>query len=129
MFDRKKYIVIFSLAIVGLVIGYLIVVALSQPMKLGANTTQTFTLNVDGRERNYLVYVPTNFTDTSNILPAVIILHGGGGPMGSAQMMIDASGWVQKAEQEKFLAVFPNGTPHDSQKPVELSGNIQEWSD
>src|SRR3989344_4229213 len=127
MFNKNKNFNLLSLMLVALTIAYLSVAASFQ--KIRPESVQSFSFTIDGRERNYLAYVPKNFADAQSAFPVVIVLHGGGGPMGNAEMMMETSGWAQKSEREKFLAVFPNGTLRDPGKPVELKGNIQEWSD
>ncbi|OGI86251.1 hypothetical protein A3A05_00600 [Candidatus Nomurabacteria bacterium RIFCSPLOWO2_01_FULL_41_12] len=127
MLHNKKNFNILSFLLIALIMVYLSVAASFQ--KIRPESAQAFTLIVEGKERNYIAYVPDVFADAQNAFPVVIVLHGGGGPMGNAQMMMDVSNWAQKAEKEKFLAVFPNGTLRDPGRPIELTGNIQEWSD
>lgn len=56
-----------------------------------------------GDERTYDIYVPAN---ASGPMPLVIALHGGGG---NSSSMVASAGWVDKAQAEGFIAVFPNG--------------------
>lgn len=58
-----------------------------------------------GRERSYLLFVPSHYQDR----PAALVLafHGGGG---CASCMAETSQLHQLAEQEGFLLVYPNGT-------------------
>jgi polyhydroxybutyrate depolymerase len=84
-------------------------------------------------EREYMVHVPKN--PESENPPAVIILHGGGGPIGTAELLMDRSGWREKAEKEGFIAVFPQGLLEDDAKPVNLiddssdgTRNIRSWN-
>lgn len=83
-------------------------------------------------KRSYLIYVPKGISAKTS-LPVVIILHGGGGPIGSAQLVLTKSGWREKAEKEKFLAVFPDGLLDDPERPMDLGdgpkGNYQTWDD
>lgn len=94
--------------------------------------TTTFTIKVGNLDREYLLY---GRPDGSKSLPVVIVLHGGGGPVGSAELMAQRSGWVEKAKQEGFLAVFPQGVIEDPSKPVNLTDkadagrNIRSWND
>jgi polyhydroxybutyrate depolymerase len=92
-----------------------------------------FETNSGGMNRKYFVYVPSDAEDMS--LAVVLAFHGGGGPIGSAELMAERSGWKELAEKEKFLAVFPQGTVDDPKKPVNLTDdpvierNIITWSD
>ncbi|HWZ74321.1 MAG TPA: PHB depolymerase family esterase [Casimicrobiaceae bacterium] len=63
-------------------------------------------LDVDRRERTYLVHAPSGY-DGKAALPIVIVLHGGGGSGAGA---VRLTGMSAKADREKFLAVYPDGT-------------------
>lgn len=60
---------------------------------------------VDGREREYLLYVPSSY-DSMRATPLVISLHGAG-LWGAAQQKI--SQWNRVADREGFLVVYPSG--------------------
>ncbi len=64
---------------------------------------QDLTLKVGDRTRSYLVHVPANY-DPKKPVAVVIMFHRGGG---LAKDAIAQTGWDRKAEQEGFLAVFP----------------------
>jgi polyhydroxybutyrate depolymerase len=66
----------------------------------------TRTLQVDGRERSYLVHVPPKY-DPKKPTPIVLILHGAGT---NAQIMVRFCGMNKKADEAGFVAVYPNGT-------------------
>jgi polyhydroxybutyrate depolymerase len=66
----------------------------------------TRTLEVDGRERTYLVHVPPRH-DAGKPTPVVLVLHGAG--MNGA-MMSGYCGMNEKADEAGFLAVYPGGT-------------------
>ena len=55
--------------------------------------------------RSYRIHVPPNY-DGSNPLPLVVVFHGMTGR--ATHMMIDV-GWNAKADEEGFIAVYPNG--------------------
>ncbi len=63
-------------------------------------------LSSGGRERRYLVHVPASY-DGRTAVPLVIVLHGGGGNAASAVRM---TGFSDKADEEGFIAVYPNGS-------------------
>ena len=58
---------------------------------------------MDGEERNFLVHVPMSYTDDTEV-PLLFMLHGASG---TGTKFYNISGWVQKAEEENFIAVFP----------------------
>lgn len=61
-------------------------------------------LTFDGRDRTYRLYVPGSL-DAGSPVPLVLVLHGNG-PDGDE--FADRTGLEATAEQEGFLAVFPN---------------------
>lgn len=64
-------------------------------------------ITVDGRERNYRVYVPTNLDPTAPV-PLLFVIHGGGGNAESAEQ-ITRSGFHALAETHGFIVVYPEG--------------------
>lgn len=60
----------------------------------------------DGLARSYLLHLPPTFGGETP-LPLVIALHGGGG---NARSIITTTGMNSKADEEGFIAVYPNGT-------------------
>ena len=64
------------------------------------------TIAVGGRVRSYLLHVPPS-PHNGKPLPVVIVLHGGGG---HAEAMAATSGFTAKADEERFVAIYPNGT-------------------
>lgn len=85
----------------------------------------SLTLRVGNLERRYIVHVPPG-RDGGERLPVVIMFHGGGG---SAQGAMFETGWTHKADEEGFLAVFPEATPPDPAKPSRFRTNGQIWND
>lgn len=65
------------------------------------------TLEVDGMERTYTLYVPTGY-DLRRRTPLVFSLHGVLSNAGEQQRY---TGWNEIAERENFIAVYPEGTP------------------
>jgi poly(3-hydroxybutyrate) depolymerase len=64
-------------------------------------------MNVDGRARTYLLNLPPDYYDTSN-LTLVIVLHGFGGSASQAEADY---GVTDKANAENFIVVYPDGVP------------------
>ncbi|MGO9568503.1 MAG: alpha/beta hydrolase family esterase [Desulfomonilaceae bacterium] len=82
-------------------------------------------IQVNGLQRHYVVHVPGNHVGNKP-LPVVIVFHGGGG---TAKNIMWGTEWTGKADQEGFLAVFPEGTrPIPSERPSFLL-NPQTWND
>jgi polyhydroxybutyrate depolymerase len=80
------------------------------PLKPGG---YPLTLNHDGRERTYLLYVPPQY-DGTKALPLVFFFHGG---VGTAKHAAETYGWNELADKEGFLVAYPNGT-----------GSFQTWN-
>ena len=66
----------------------------------------TRTLQHGGRTRSYLVHVPPHY-DAKQPTPVVLAFHGGGA---NAEQMVRFCGLNKTADQEGFLAVYPNGS-------------------
>ena len=64
------------------------------------------TINVGDRVRSYLLHVPPP-PHRGKPMPIVLVLHGGGG---HAEAIAETSGFSAKADEEKFIVVYPNGT-------------------
>jgi polyhydroxybutyrate depolymerase len=80
---------------------------------------------VGGLERRYVVHVPPGYSRKTH-WPVVIMFHGGGG---TAKAAMWKTGFAVKADQEGFLAVFPEGTPRDPSLSSRFIGNPQTWND
>jgi len=63
------------------------------------------TIMVDGLERTYLLDLPTGY-DATTELPLLIAMHGG---LGSAYNLQNQSQLSEKAEEENFIVVYPEG--------------------
>lgn len=63
------------------------------------------TIQVNGEERTYYLYVPRSYKRRP--VPLVLHFHGGGSN-GAAEA--EAGHWPQIAERANFIAAFPNGT-------------------
>ena len=82
-------------------------------------------IRVDGWIRRYVIHVPQG-DQRNKSLPVVIMFHGGGG---TAKEAMWETGWAEKAESEGFLAVFPEGTAPDPNRPARFRDNPQTWND
>jgi len=64
------------------------------------------TIDSGGKTRSYILHIPKGYHgETETAL--VLVLHGGGG---RAEHMIAVTGFNEKADEEGFIAVYPNGT-------------------
>jgi polyhydroxybutyrate depolymerase len=63
-------------------------------------------LMVEGRERSYLLHLPTN-SQCGSALPVVLVFHAAAA---DARIARHFSGINQKADEAGFIAVYPNGT-------------------
>lgn len=73
------------------------------PVESGDHTR---TLLWDGRQRSYIAHIPPGY-DGSEPLPLVFDFHGGGG---NANYARDMTLFSDKADEEGFIVVYPNGT-------------------
>jgi polyhydroxybutyrate depolymerase len=64
------------------------------------------TITVGGRVRSYLLHLPPS-PNRGKPMPVVIVLHGGGG---NAEVIAQTSGFTAKADEERFIVIYPNGT-------------------
>lgn len=62
------------------------------------------TLNVDGKDREFIVFQPAGIKVSSPV-PVVFMMHG---TSGDGEKFYNISGWKEKAAKEKFYAVFPS---------------------
>ncbi|MBC9251843.1 hypothetical protein A9179_16355 [Pseudomonas alcaligenes] len=64
-----------------------------------------YDLNVNGNERSYKLFIPTNAP--SGKLPLMIVMHGG---LGNADETESTTGMNRVAASNGFMVVYPNGT-------------------
>lgn len=81
---------------------------LSQSMRVAK-----FTMKVGGIDRNYLVHVPR--CRSTGKLPLLLMLHGRGASALSASRDF---GWIEKANNKCFIAVFPQALPINPALPA-----------
>jgi polyhydroxybutyrate depolymerase len=67
-------------------------------------------ITVDGVERSYILHIPPGYSSSTH-LPLVFVLHGMGG---TAESFKSKSGMSAKADQENFVAVYPNALGNPS---------------
>jgi len=74
--------------------------------------------------RHYRVHIPAGADGAT--LPVVVMLHGGGGTGKAAAW---ETGWNDKADRERFLAVYPDALAPDRKRRSHFSRNPQLWND
>jgi len=102
-----------------IVLGFAASAALSWGRRSAATAgsrTVSGSIESGGLTRTYLLHVPAQH-DAGSPLPLVFVLHGGTQSPESAERM---SGMSNKADSERFLAVYPRGT---GKLPTWNSGN------
>ncbi len=67
-------------------------------------------IQIDGTERTYRVHLPGGIAPAAGA-PVLIVLHGGGG---NGKQVDHAKGISDLADQEGFIAVYPNGSGRTS---------------
>ncbi|MBX3395600.1 MAG: hypothetical protein KF841_09555 [Phycisphaerae bacterium] len=68
-------------------------------------------LLVDGIDREYLLFVPSERPNASDAppMPLVMMLHGGGGNARQAADELTEGRWMELAERDRFSVAFPQG--------------------
>lgn len=69
-------------------------------------TTYSGEIEHGGRTRNYIVHAPADAASMKGI-PLVFVMHGGGG---NARHAMRNTGFNEKADEEGFIVVYPNGS-------------------
>lgn len=67
---------------------------------------RNFSMSIGGLEREFIVHVPKNF-NRENLTPLVIGMHGGGGNAAGQALISRMS---EKADRDRYLVVYPQGT-------------------
>lgn len=76
------------------------------------------TVTVSGAERTYSLYVPASLPPNSPV-PLLVALHGG---LGSGQGFEQQTGFDGLAEANRFIVVYPDGTP------IRSGSNERVWN-
>lgn len=85
-------------------------------LALAAGVQQTLVHN--GVERGYTVSAPSGLGTGGARWPLVLVLHGGGGNAAHAEAM---TGFTEKASQEGFMVVYPEGSSR-------FKGRLLTWN-
>jgi len=80
-------------------------------------------ISVKGITRKYRIHIPDS-EDVTTKLPVVVFFHGMGGTADHASKKY---GWVEKADQEKFIVVFPEASQLNPLKPMNFVSNPTSW--
>lgn len=80
-----------------------------------------YNLEIDGEERNFLIHVPEKYSGDIKV-PLVMMLHGS---TGTGTKFYNISRWVEKANSEGFIAIFPTAL---SYKIKDTNRNSTKWS-
>ena len=78
---------------------------------------------LDGVEREFIVAKPTGAIPNSGY-PVVFALHGTGG---DGEGFFNRSGWKEKAEAEKFIAVFPSALTYCVSENPNTTERTSKW--
>ncbi|MEL6674805.1 MAG: PHB depolymerase family esterase [Bacteroidota bacterium] len=85
-----------------------------------------YNLEIDSATRNFVIHVPASYDETSPV-PLVLMLHGSGG---DGAKFYNISKWVQKADEQGFIAVFPTALEYillDNRRSTKWSaGGLEE---
>jgi polyhydroxybutyrate depolymerase len=78
------------------------------------------TVELDGVDRHYLVYVPR---DRPARAPVVFMFHGSSG---TGEQFLNTSGWREQADREGLIAVFPTGLRY---RVLDSGRRVTKWND
>ncbi len=82
---------------------------------------------IDGYQREWYVYVPSSYSESSDPLPMVIYYHGTGQ---SGLLSMRQGDWWKLAEEKNFIAVCPSGTLEKVRaagKVPQMSWNVEDY--
>lgn len=113
-----------SLRLIGIfLIGFILLYGVSAQQSLEGGTSQ-YSIQVGGLKRTYLVHVPRKYAHGVKVA-AVMMLHGAGG---NAENGLEQGKWIEKSEQEGFIAIGMDGTLKDPSKHPNLLTNPRGWN-
>ncbi|HET6549359.1 MAG TPA: PHB depolymerase family esterase, partial [Solirubrobacter sp.] len=93
--------------------------AAGTPYSTGVNCR---TVEVDGRQRQYLVYVPRRPAVTGPERPVVFMYHG---TSGDGERFLKISGWREQADATGLVAVFPTGLRY---RVLDSGRRVTKWN-
>jgi polyhydroxybutyrate depolymerase len=85
---------------------------------------QRDTIVVNGKPRTFLVHVPTSVVPAQAV-PVVLMIHGSNQ---NGQIFYEDSFWKEKADAEKFIAVFPDALPYCIVEDSVQHQNVEKWN-
>jgi polyhydroxybutyrate depolymerase len=103
---RKRISVISYVTIISVITVALFSGCISSNRSPSNQTSTDQSLTFDGRIRTYRVHLPSGYNN-SDQYPLVIVLHGG---MGDTMNIEQSTKMSNKADEEDFIVVYPNGT-------------------
>jgi poly(3-hydroxybutyrate) depolymerase len=80
------------------------------------------TVEVDGIDRHYIVYVPRQRPVTGDRAPVVLMHHG---TSGSGDQFLRISGWREQADATGLIAVFPTGLRY---RVLDSGRRVTKWN-
>ena len=80
-------------------------------------------IETGGLKRRYVIHLPTKHSNTPT--PMILMLDGRGGTPWTA---VKITGWSQKADQESFIAVYPEAIRLNPDGPQHFLDNPQMWN-
>ncbi len=77
----------------------------NKPITEAPSQQKTINLSVDGIARNFILYLPTGYSNQTK-LPMIFVLHGGTGTAEGMQQLAD---FTTIANRDKIVLVYPSG--------------------
>ncbi len=114
-------------AIAIFLVGFLLLYGVSAKMSTKQSFergTSQYSIQVGGLKRTYLIHIPRKYAHGMKVA-AVMMLHGAGG---NAENALEQGKWIEKSEQEGFIAIGLDGTLKDPSKRPNLLTNPRGWN-
>lgn len=92
------------------------------PYQTGVNCR---TMNVDGYDRTYLVYVPDGVAESQVDVPMVTMFHGS---TGHGNRHFNISGWKEKSDEVGLVSVFPTSLMYCQIDKACENGKLSGWT-
>jgi polyhydroxybutyrate depolymerase len=111
---------------IGLLVSFVLVggcLAQTPNPPLGRGSSEG-SISLGELQRTYRLHVPVGYSGKTKV-PAVIVLHG---YSGNAKLALAQGQWIEKSEQENFIAVALDGMPRTPSRFSSLMLNPKGWN-
>lgn len=118
---KHRHLLIAMLGVLLTLIG-----ACSDDTSTGVAPMTRYTLEHDGLQREYFVFLPSSYND-GGLHPVALFMHGYGGTATATEAEV-TNGLTRYAEEYGYVMVFPQSTWFMSDGPVEERWEVTSWN-